>query len=105
MDVIVTEQGVADLRGLSPWQRATKILRHCASPVYRQDLWHYLRGASEGHVPHDLPRAFRFHQRMLETGSMLLTNHTAIPFGHPRQSHEPHGSSRELVPVLEGSLP
>ena len=33
--VIVTEQGIADLRGLSPMQRAHTIINNCAHPLYR----------------------------------------------------------------------
>ena len=33
--VIVTEQGLADLRGLAPRRRAQQIIDHCAHPVYR----------------------------------------------------------------------
>ncbi|WP_285798466.1 acetyl-CoA hydrolase/transferase C-terminal domain-containing protein, partial [Escherichia coli] len=33
--VIITEQGIADLRGLAPRQRAPKIIENCAHPDYR----------------------------------------------------------------------
>src|ERR1700687_3482214 len=36
--VIVTEQGLADLRGLSPRQRARQIIENCAHPTYRPAL-------------------------------------------------------------------
>ena len=35
VQVIVTEQGLADLRGLSPKQRARAIIANCAHPDYR----------------------------------------------------------------------
>lgn len=43
--VIVTEQGVADLRGLSPMQRAAAIINNCAHPMYRDYLHQYLAQA------------------------------------------------------------
>lgn len=58
--VIVTEQGVADLRGLAPVERAEAIIESCAHPDYREPLREYLDAAleGEGHIPHDLSRAF-----------------------------------------------
>ena len=38
IDVIVTEQGIADLRGKSPLQRTEEIIEHCAAPNHRSDL-------------------------------------------------------------------
>jgi succinyl-CoA:acetate CoA-transferase len=72
VDVIITEQGVADLRGLSPRERAVSIIKNCASPDYRPALEEYFRLASErgGHTPHILERAFEFYTRQRETGSM-----------------------------------
>jgi len=72
VDVIVTEQGVADLRGLAPRERALVIINNCAHPDYRTDLLDYFERASKlgGHTPHILGEAFSFHQRLSETGSM-----------------------------------
>ncbi len=74
VQVLVTEQGLADLRGLSPVPRARKIIEHCAHPDYRELLTEYLefglKNGSSHHTPHSLSRAFEFHQRFLETGSM-----------------------------------
>lgn len=60
ISVVITEQGVADLRGLSPRERAASIVENCAHPSYREDLRHYLDEAERGggHMPHDLERAF-----------------------------------------------
>ncbi|HDL6937469.1 TPA: succinate CoA transferase [Yersinia enterocolitica] len=69
--VIVTEQGVADLRGLSPIQRAVAIINNCAHPMYRDYLHQYLAQAKGGHLHHDLTQAFRLHQNLFEYGSML----------------------------------
>lgn len=69
--VIVTEQGIADLRGLSPLQRAHTIIDNCAHPLYRDYLHRYLEQAPGGHIHHDLSHAFDLHRNLLETGSML----------------------------------
>ena len=41
--VIVTEQGIADLRGKSPIQKAQTIIENCAHPDYKEILWDYLK--------------------------------------------------------------
>jgi len=69
--VIITEQGIADLRGLSPNQRAKTIIENCAHPMYRDALYGYLSTCRPGHIPHNLNRAFDMHIRFLENGSML----------------------------------
>ena len=56
--VVVTEQGLADLRGLAPAARARRIIDHCAHPAYRDYLHEYLGGARQGHIRHDLARCF-----------------------------------------------
>ncbi|MDU4363538.1 MAG: acetyl-CoA hydrolase/transferase C-terminal domain-containing protein [Klebsiella oxytoca] len=68
---IVTEQGIADLRGLSPLQRARAIIDNCAHPLYRDYLHRYLQSAPGGHIHHDLTHAFDLHRNLLEHGSML----------------------------------
>jgi len=73
--IIVTEQGLADLRGLSPKERAAVVIRNCCHPDYRPALQDYFDRAcaSTGgaHTPHDLRSVFAWHQRYQETGSML----------------------------------
>ena len=75
VQVIVTEQGLADLRGLSPKQRAEVIIANCAHPDYRPALQDYYRRAlatSYGkHAPNLLAEALSWHQRFVETGTML----------------------------------
>lgn len=75
VEVIVTEQGLADLRGLSPTQRARLIIEKCAHPDYRPALLDYferaLRDATGKHTPHLLDEALSWHARYLETGDML----------------------------------
>jgi len=72
--VLVTEQGLADLRGLSPKQRARKIIANCAHPEYRPLLEDYFERASREsygkHTPHLLHEALSWHQRFVETGDM-----------------------------------
>lgn len=75
VQVIVTEQGLADLRGLSPKQRAKLIIERCAHPSYRpmlEDYYARARAGSYGQQSPSLPgEALSWHQRFIETGSML----------------------------------
>ncbi len=69
--VVVTEQGVADLRGKDPRQRAELIVENCAHPDYRPQLREYLRlTGSSGHEPFSLSLGYGMHRRFLETGDM-----------------------------------
>jgi succinyl-CoA:acetate CoA-transferase len=72
--VIVTEHGVADLRGLAPRHRALQIIDHCAHPDYREALRDYyvraLAGAPGKHTPHLLDEAFSWHTSFLRHGTM-----------------------------------
>ena len=74
VSVIVTEQGLADLRGLAPRQRAEKIIENCAHPDYKEPLREYVKLAHQKangmHTPHDLRTALGWHVRFLETGTM-----------------------------------
>jgi succinyl-CoA:acetate CoA-transferase len=74
VQVIVTDQGLADLRGLSPRQRARVIIDRCAHPDYRDALDDYYARASmdgqAGQSPILLGEAFSWHQRYLYTGDM-----------------------------------
>lgn len=72
--VIVTEQGVADLRNLSPKQRAQTIIENCVHPDYKQLLWDYLKIAKKGQTPHNLRAAFAMHNTFEDTGDMRLTD-------------------------------
>lgn len=70
--ILATEQGVADLRGLDPMQRARTIIENCVHPDYKELMWDYLK-LSDGqcrHTPHDLANAFAFHQAFINTGDM-----------------------------------
>lgn len=71
VQVVVTEQGLADLRGLGSTERARAIIDKCSHPLYRDQLRRYLETARMGHLRHDLSRAFEMHRRLLETGTMV----------------------------------
>ena len=74
VNVIVTEQGVADLRGKSPMQRAELLIEKCAHPDYKQLLWDYLKLGTGGHTRHCLPAAFAMHDTLRRKGDMRLTD-------------------------------
>jgi acyl-CoA hydrolase len=74
VDVVVTEHGAADLRGLDDGERADAIVAHCASEAYRGQLTAYLRTAREqcgGHHPQLPEAAFGWYRRLEEEGTML----------------------------------
>ena len=75
VDVLVTEQGFADLRGLSPKERARVVIEHCAHPDYRPLLRAYFEeacAATHGaQTPHLPGRCFCLHENLARTGSML----------------------------------
>jgi acetyl-CoA hydrolase len=77
--VVVTEHGVADLRGKDPRQRAEAIIRHCADPQYREALWEYFHLTRSGHLPQSLDYSYSFHKSFLESGDMRHVH-------YPRQS-------------------
>lgn len=72
VDILVTDIGLADLRGLAPRERAQKIIDNCVHPDYREELQSYFDRACArgGHTPHLLEEAFSWHMRLAETGSM-----------------------------------
>jgi succinyl-CoA:acetate CoA-transferase len=78
VQVIVTEHGLADLRGLSPRQRAERIIHNCAHPDFRDALLDYTarawRDGPGRHTPHLLDEALSWHTRYLKTGSMRPTH-------------------------------
>lgn len=68
--ILVTEQGVADLRGKSPLQRARCIIENCAHPDYKELLWDYLKRAKGCHTPFLLDEAFTLHRAFRQNGDM-----------------------------------
>lgn len=71
VQVLVTERGLADLRGLGPMERADAVIEHCAHPSFQGYLRDYVRDARRGHIAHDLRRAFELHLNLIEHGAML----------------------------------
>ncbi|MBI1752955.1 MAG: acetyl-CoA hydrolase/transferase family protein [Acidobacteria bacterium] len=74
VQIVVTEQGVADLRGKDPHERAELIIDHCAHPAYREQLRDYLKLTSKGHAPLALDLSFAMHREFLASGDMRKTN-------------------------------
>lgn len=72
--VIVTEQGVADLRGKDPRQRAETIIENCVHPDYKEILRDYLKIAGGQHMPHNLHACFALHHAYQEHGDMRKVN-------------------------------
>jgi succinyl-CoA:acetate CoA-transferase len=73
--VVVTEQGLADLRGRSPREVAKAIIEKCSHPDYRDELREYFDRAcreTSGHEPHLLKEAFAMHVRLQEKGDMRM---------------------------------
>jgi acetyl-CoA hydrolase len=70
VQVIVTEHGVADLRGKSPHERARLIIGKCADPSYRPLLEAYLALGGEAHTPQSFDNAYALHRAFLAAGDM-----------------------------------
>lgn len=75
--VIITEQGIADLRGLAPRQRAAKIIENCVHPDYKDQLKEYyehsLATSKAKHTPHDLDHSYDWHRNFVANGTMQLS--------------------------------
>ena len=71
--ILITEQGLADLRGLAPRERAALVIRNCAHPSYRDALAdYYARAVARGgHTPHVIEEALSWHARLREHGTMM----------------------------------
>ncbi|MDH0289002.1 acetyl-CoA hydrolase/transferase family protein [Pseudomonas sp. GD04087] len=76
VDILVTEEGLADLRGLAPRERARVIIDNCVHPSYRDALNSYFDAACErgGHTPHILREALEWHINLEERGHMLAAS-------------------------------
>jgi len=70
VQIVATEHGIADLRGRSPYERATLIIHNCAHPDFRDELQGYLEMVEGGHTPQTLTAAFKLHEQYLKTGDM-----------------------------------
>ncbi|GMM33843.1 acetyl-CoA hydrolase [Saccharomycopsis crataegensis] len=81
LDIVVTEQGLADLRGMSPKERALELINKCAHPDYKDQLKeyfdravHYTTKKKALHEPHILADAFKMHLNLEHNGTMKLEN-------------------------------
>lgn len=77
VDIIVTDQGVADLRFKDPLQAAEEIIEKAAHPTYRPLLREYLAIAKAnggGHIYQSQRYALEFHRALAEEGDMRKAN-------------------------------
>ncbi|MDR2776430.1 MAG: succinate CoA transferase [Puniceicoccales bacterium] len=72
--IIVTECGIADLRGKDPRQRAQEIINNCVHPDYKDLLSQYLSLANRGHIPFSLANVFKMYETFTSEGDMRKTN-------------------------------
>jgi succinate CoA transferase len=73
--VLITELGVADLRGKSPIQRAQCIIENCVHADYKQLMWDYLKLSKGGHTPHSLAQGHALHLEFMASGDMRNTRY------------------------------
>ena len=71
--VIITEHGIADLRGKSPSQRAKMIIDNCVAPEYKEMLRDYMKLGGKMHTPTNLSAGFGMHRQFAKTGNMQDT--------------------------------
>jgi acetyl-CoA hydrolase len=78
-DADILHQGLADVRGLSPRERARVIIDKCAHPEYQPILKEYLDMAEYhclkkgmGHEPHLLWNVFDMHKNFATKGTMKI---------------------------------
>jgi succinate CoA transferase len=74
VNILITEHGVADLRGKSPIQRAEEIIENCVDPLYKQILRDYLALSGSCHTPTNLHACFEMHTEFMKSGNMQNTN-------------------------------
>lgn len=74
VDVLITDQGIADLRGKDPLQRAETIIENCVNPEYRQLLRDYIKLSKGGQTPHNLNASLAFHTTFTAEGDMRKTD-------------------------------
>ena len=71
VQIVVTEQGVADLRGKDPLERAKLIIDNCAHPDYKEQLRDYLRLVKpSSHEPMSLSLGLAMHRQFERNGDM-----------------------------------
>jgi len=72
--VLITEQGIADLRGKSPAQRAEAIIENCVHPDYKELMWDYVKLSGKKHTPHSLNASLGMHVEFVRSGDMRKTD-------------------------------
>jgi acetyl-CoA hydrolase len=79
LDVIVTEQGLADLRGLCPVKRAQLMIEKCVHPDYKDQMREYLNMSikatqpkASGHEPQILSKVFKMQENLKKNGTMKV---------------------------------
>ncbi|MCF1422802.1 succinate CoA transferase [Mangrovimonas futianensis] len=79
VDILVTEQGLADIRGLAPVERAKVIIENCVHPSYKGQLLEYFEEAYQqgGHTPHILDKALSWHSQFKAHGTMKTSEMVA----------------------------
>jgi len=70
VQVVVTECGVADLRGKAPAERARLIIDRCAHPDFRELLRQYVGRDTVTHTPQALHSAYAMHEEFSKSGTM-----------------------------------
>lgn len=70
VQILITEQGIADLRAKSPAERARAIVENCAHPDYRETLHQFFDTVKDGQTPQNLARAYKMHEQFAATGDM-----------------------------------
>ncbi len=81
LDVLVTEQGLADCRGLAPKDRAQEIINKCVHPDYKPIIQEYFDIAKAdclrrgvGHEPQLFDRCFKMQLNLERNGTMKIDN-------------------------------
>lgn len=73
VDIIITENGIADLRNKSDVEKAFTIIENCSHDLYKNDLLEYFNEAISnfgGHHPISLNKVFFMHNRFIKNGTM-----------------------------------
>jgi acetyl-CoA hydrolase len=93
VQVVVTEYGVADLRGRDPNERARLLITNCAHPEYREKLFEYCQLTKAGRTPVSLSIPFAMHQQFAAEGDMRPVRWT---------DWEPKGEKQEEMTRIAG---
>jgi acetyl-CoA hydrolase/succinyl-CoA:acetate CoA-transferase len=74
VDILVTEQGLADLRGLAPKERAKVIIENCIHPEFKEQMEEYIYEANQegGQTPHVMTKVFSWHLNLKNHGTMKM---------------------------------